>query len=91
MLHDKTETCKILGCSPRALQRLMSEKRISFYKDGGYIRFSDKDIEAYLDSCRIEARPPVSIRGRGAAKATSKDMARTLSGHCEYYPGMKVV
>lgn len=91
MLHDKQAACEILGISMRSLQRLMQERRISFYKDGGYIRFSDKDIEAYLDRCRVEARSPVSMTEKSRGKATAKDMSRTLSGHCEYYPGMKVV
>lgn len=43
-----------LGCDERFIRRLVQERRIPFFKLGGSkIRFSTKDLEAWLEKQRI--------------------------------------
>ncbi len=44
-----------LGVRPRFVRGLVAERRITFYKVGRYIRFSERDIADYLAAARIEA------------------------------------
>lgn len=41
-----------LGTGPRFVRRLVSERRIRFYRVGKYVRFHPDDIAAYIqDGC----------------------------------------
>ena len=46
-----------LGCSERFIRRLVQERRIPFVKLGGTrVRFVDADLEAWVDSQRVESK-----------------------------------
>ena len=46
-----------LGVSPRFVRRLVSEKRIGYFKIGKYVRFDPLEIEAWIESQRVESTP----------------------------------
>ncbi len=54
------QAAKRLGISQSKLYQLASERKIAHYRVGGKIVFAESDLDAYLDSCRVEAggRPP---------------------------------
>lgn len=54
--YDVDAAATLLGVSPRYIRRLVSERRIPFFKPGGYlIRFSEDDLLAFAESSRVEA------------------------------------
>jgi excisionase family DNA binding protein len=60
--HDQNErlltldqVAERLGVRPRFVRGLVAERRITFYKVGRYVRFSERDIADYLAAARIEA------------------------------------
>jgi excisionase family DNA binding protein len=54
------EAAEYLGTSARHVRRLVSDHELSRYKVGGRNRFADVDLDAWLDSRRIEgARRPL--------------------------------
>lgn len=60
------EAAAYLGTSVRHLRRLVSDHELSRYKVGGRNRFADVDLDAWLDSRRIDGtrRPLVRSRRR---------------------------
>jgi excisionase family DNA binding protein len=53
-----SEVAKRLGVSTALVYQLVAQGRLACYRIGlrrGAIRFSESDVEAYLDSCRIES------------------------------------
>lgn len=49
------EAAKLLGMTPRAVSRLVADGRIAVHylgPRGGMVRFTEPDLEAYLESCR---------------------------------------
>jgi excisionase family DNA binding protein len=56
-LLDIHQAAACLGCSPRYLRRLIQERRIPFVRLGGTkIRFSIRELDAWVDATRVEAR-----------------------------------
>lgn len=55
-LLGASETAERLGMSERSLRRAVAEGRITHYRLGRLIRFRPEDVEAYLASCRVDAR-----------------------------------
>ncbi len=51
-----------LGVTVRFMKRLVSERRIAFYKMGGRILFSPDELDRYMQSCLT----PVGGRGKTA-------------------------
>jgi hypothetical protein len=50
------------------VRRLVEERRIPYRKIGRLLRFDPDEVEAWLDRCRIEARPVVTaVRAVGEA------------------------
>ncbi len=49
------EAARLLGISATSMRRLQQGRRIPFFKVGRCIRFSSRDIVAYLAKRRIEA------------------------------------
>jgi excisionase family DNA binding protein len=49
------EAAKRLGISQSKLYQLVSERKIAHYRVGGKIVFAEADLDAYLESCRVEA------------------------------------
>ena len=53
------EAAEYLGTSVRHVRRLVSDHELSRYKVGGRNRFADVDLDAWLDSRRIDGRHPM--------------------------------
>lgn len=49
-----------LGISPSKVYELVSQRAITFYRVGGKILFEESDLDAYLQSCRVEVVEPQS-------------------------------
>ena len=52
------DVAKRLGVSTALVYQLVAQGRLACYRIGlgrGAIRFAESDVEAYLDSCRIES------------------------------------
>lgn|GEM_PF-908099 len=45
-----------LGTPERFIRRLVAQRRIRFYKVGRYIRFDITDLDAFIDTGRVEPR-----------------------------------
>jgi len=48
------EAAAYLGTSVRHIRRLVSDHQLGRYKVGGRNRFSDVDLDAWLDRCRVD-------------------------------------
>lgn len=44
-----------LSISKPTLYRLVSQRKIKFYKIGGSLKFKRKDLEQYIEGCSVEA------------------------------------
>ena len=53
---DKSEAALYLNCSPRFVDRLIAERRISFHHFGKFIRISPRDLDSFAEAGRVEAR-----------------------------------
>ena len=93
----KKEVAERLGVSESTVYRLAKTRRIGvYYVMGSTMRFSEVDVEAYLESVKQNA-----IRYVPAMSATAQPMQQRKRGPGrprigveevpEYYPGMKVV
>jgi excisionase family DNA binding protein len=49
------ETADWLGTSERHVRRLVAERRITYLKIGGKLRFRRADVERFIDAGRVEA------------------------------------
>lgn len=64
-LLDVEQAARRLGTPPRFVRRLVSERRITFYKVGKYVRFDPEDLAAYLRNNRVEPIQPALTYQRG--------------------------
>jgi excisionase family DNA binding protein len=55
-----------LGTGVRFVRRLVSERRIRFYKVGKYVRFHPDDIADYISQGQVDAVRPVLHYRKGA-------------------------
>ena len=55
-LVDKDTAARLLGVELRFINRLVSEKRITYVKVGRKVRFRISDIEAYISANTVSAR-----------------------------------
>ncbi|MGH3712848.1 MAG: helix-turn-helix domain-containing protein [Micromonosporaceae bacterium] len=63
---DVKEAARRLGTKERFVRRLVSERRIRFYKyEGGYVRFDPNDIAEYIRQGRVDAIQPVLTYRKG--------------------------
>ena len=53
-LKDVSELAAILGCKPVTVYRLVKSGKIPHRRVGRFIRFSDSDIQSYLESVKVE-------------------------------------
>jgi len=53
-LLSPNDLAKILNISKPSIYRLIEGRTIPFYKIGGSLRFSEKDVIKYLEKNRIE-------------------------------------
>lgn len=101
----KKEVAERLGVSESTVYRLAKTRRIGvYYVMGSTMRFSEVDVEAYLESVKqnaIRYVPAMSAAVQPATTATAQPMQQRKRGPGhprigveevpEYYPGMKVV
>lgn len=53
-LLDVKETCDYLNLKTSKIYRLTSERQIPFFKIGALLRFDQADLDAWLESQRVE-------------------------------------
>jgi excisionase family DNA binding protein len=56
------ESAEYLSTSVRFVRRLVSERRITFYKVGSHVRISLEDLEAFIQDGRVNAVTTVSVQ-----------------------------
>lgn len=61
-LLDVTSAAARLGTPVRFIRRLISERRIRFYKIGRYVRIDRRDLDEYIASNSVEARSSTAGR-----------------------------
>ena len=49
-----SEAAVYLNVNVRYVRRLVAERRVTYLKVGRLLRFRASDLEAYLESCRVE-------------------------------------
>lgn len=54
MLLNVDEAAEHLTVTPRFVRTLVSERRVPFLKIGKFVRFDVRDLDAWLDGCRVE-------------------------------------
>lgn len=54
-----SEVAKQLGISDRKIYELAASRRLASHRFGGAVRFAQEDVDAYVKSCRVEARQRV--------------------------------
>ena len=54
-LIDVEEAAVRLGVTPRFIRRLVSERRVAFFKIGKFIRFDPAQLDRWLAACRVDA------------------------------------
>jgi excisionase family DNA binding protein len=62
-LIDISSVARILGVTPRHIQRLVAERRIPFLKIGRFVRFDRADLDVWLNEQRRQVRSPVRHAG----------------------------
>lgn len=53
-LLDLSEAAAWLSVDDRFVRRLVAERRISYHKVGRYLRFDVRDLDEFLNACRVE-------------------------------------
>jgi excisionase family DNA binding protein len=53
-LLSVTQAAERLGTPERFIRRLVAQRRIRFYKVGRYIRFDIADLDAFIETGRVE-------------------------------------
>lgn len=54
-MPDIAEAAEYLGTSPRHIRRLVTERKITFVKIGGKVRFKKADLDAYIEANTVAA------------------------------------
>lgn len=54
-LLDVPAAAAYLGVSSRFIRRLVAERRLAFVKLGRHVRFDVADLDAFIDSGRVQA------------------------------------
>lgn len=68
-LLTKKEACEILRIRPRTLDDWRADQSIPCIQRGRYVRFLRRDLEAFLASHRVEAKPRPAFRRRAVSAA----------------------
>lgn len=80
-LLTKAEAAELLRISQSTLDRIVSDGDLTAYRIRGQMRYKRSDVDAYLNRCKIPARPVMKL----------KQAPRDTTNSTGYYPGMKVV
>jgi excisionase family DNA binding protein len=54
-----TQAAEKIGISPSKLYQLAGNRQIAHYRIGGKIIFSEQDVAAFLEACRVGTAAPV--------------------------------
>lgn len=54
-LKDVAFAAAFLGTSTRHIRRLVAERRLAFVRVGGKVRFTGRDLRAFVNNSRVEA------------------------------------
>lgn len=54
-LLNRAQAAEYLGVSERHIQRLWEERRLAAVKVGRFVRWRREDLDAFIESSRIEA------------------------------------
>jgi excisionase family DNA binding protein len=71
-LIDIHGVAELLSIRPRYVQRLVSERRIPYFKVGRFIRFDPAEMLLWLDERRIEASAPQYRPGESGNMSSSR-------------------
>jgi excisionase family DNA binding protein len=55
-LLDVDGVARVLGVTNRHIRRLVTERRIPFFKVGKFVRFDPGELDVWLDQQRVEVR-----------------------------------
>jgi len=61
-LKNVSEVAAILGCKPVTVYRLVKSGKIPHRRIGKFLRFSDQDMDSFLESVKVE-----KVRGKYGA------------------------
>lgn len=61
-LLDVPAAAAYLDVSPRFIRRLVAERRLAFVKLGRHVRFEVADLDAFIDSGRVQPVEPIRAR-----------------------------
>lgn len=56
------EAADYMNTTVRFVRRLVSERRIPFYRLGRHVRLKRTDVDAFIDAGRVEAFDPTAVR-----------------------------
>jgi excisionase family DNA binding protein len=60
--YSVEEAAAYLNTKVRFVRRLISERRITFYKLGRHVRLKREDLEAFVQAGKVEPITPASVR-----------------------------
>jgi excisionase family DNA binding protein len=60
--YSVEEAAAYLNTSVRFVRRMISERRVTFYKVGRHVRLKRKDLEAFVQAGKVEPITPASVR-----------------------------
>jgi excisionase family DNA binding protein len=52
---SKSEAAAYLACSERFIERLVSERRLTFHRFGKFVRIAQEDLDTFAEAGRVEA------------------------------------
>ncbi len=79
------EAAKALGMTAHSIRKLVADGKLAVHylgPNGGMIRFTEADLELYLESCRVFGSRVASRRG--ASRDRAKHNGKKGSGHRPY-------
>ncbi len=53
-LIDVDTAAERLNVTPRFVRRLVTERRVPYFKVGKFIRFDPVELESWLEDCRVD-------------------------------------
>lgn len=61
-LMTKDEAAAALSIGTRTLDRLVADRRIAYVKIGTRLAFTQEDLDAFIETQRVEAEPRMTLR-----------------------------
>lgn len=57
----RARACEYLGFGRTKLDKLRSQEKLPFYRDGGTVLFSKDDLDAYRESCKVNQISSITV------------------------------